>query len=290
MKKCLKCGHVRLPMDQGPIYACPSCGAIYEKVEKALAASSSLVIGQKVDNTTHAAQRPRNRSALEKNTQSRIPWTARNRALVTVGSSFLLLTTLSAISGNPAPFLLSPFLYFLYRKLDAPAERDHLSAYLELAMTKEPDFRITKSLLGLEGKSGILLDEEKRKIMIFEQAGVKYGVYDEINILSCEVIEDGSIVSSTSTGVGKAALGGLAFGAVGLVAGALVGTKESRTKTEISEVYLLLKTNQRSYPIHRVEIFSSSKPISRSEPSVKAALRIAEDASALIALIIKPTE
>ena len=290
MKKCLKCGHVRLPMDKGPTYACPSCGAIYEKVEQALTASSSLAIGKKIDNTTHTAQRPQNKTALVKNTQTQKLWTPRKRALVTVGSSFLLLILLSVISGNPAPFLMSPFLYFLYRKLDAPAERDHLTAYLDLAIMKEPDFTITKSLLGLEGKSGILLDEEKRKIMIFEQGGAKYGVYDEVNILSCEVIEDGSIVSSTSTGVGKAALGGLAFGAVGLVAGALVGTKESRTKTEISEVFLLLKTNQRSYPIHRVELFSSTKPINRSEPGVKAALRIAEDASALIALIIQPNE
>ena len=178
--------------------------------------------------------------------------------------------------------------FFLYKKFNVPFEGDRLSAYLDLALTKEPAFQITKSLIGFEGKSGIFLDEGKRKIVIVEQSGAKFGVYDESDILSCEVVEDGSVVSSTSTGVGKAALGGLAFGPVGLVAGALAGTKESRTKTEISEIFLLLKTNQRSYPIHRVELFNSSKPISRSEPTVKAALRVAEDASALIELIIKP--
>lgn len=251
-------------------------------------ASSALAIRQKTADTTQTTQRSKDQTAVAESTKNRKPWSPRKRALVTVGSSFIALTLLSAMSGNPLLILLSPFLYFLYKKLEAPNKGDRLSAYLDLALTKEPDFRITKSLLGFEGKSGILLDETRRKIMIVEQAGAKFGVYDELNILSCEVIEDGSIVSSTSTGVGKAALGGLAFGAVGLVAGALVGTKESRTKTEISEILLLLKTDQRSYPIHRVEIFNSSKPISRSEPSVKAALRIAEDASALIALIIKP--
>ena len=279
-----------MPMDQGPIYACPSCGAVYEKVEKALAASSSTTITEKVVNADHTSQQPNNPVAAVTRLKPRKSWTPRKRAVVTVGSSLLTLTLLSVIAGNPLPVLLSPFLYFLYKKLDVVTERDCLSTYLDLAITKEPDFRITKSLLGLEGKSAILLDEAKHKVLIVEQAGAKFGMYDEANILSCEVIEDGAIVSTISTGVGKAALGGLAFGAVGLVAGALVGTKESRTKTEISEILLLLKTDQRSYPIHRVELFRATKPINRSNLTAKAALRIAEDASALICLIIRPTK
>jgi len=31
--KCLKCGHVRLLSDAAPDYACPRCGAVYEKLE-----------------------------------------------------------------------------------------------------------------------------------------------------------------------------------------------------------------------------------------------------------------
>lgn len=37
MKNCLKCGYQRLPTDIGPDSACPKCGAIYVKVEVALA-------------------------------------------------------------------------------------------------------------------------------------------------------------------------------------------------------------------------------------------------------------
>lgn len=37
MKNCLKCGHQRLPSDQGSELECPKCGAIYAKVEAALA-------------------------------------------------------------------------------------------------------------------------------------------------------------------------------------------------------------------------------------------------------------
>ena len=275
-------------MDQGPIYACPGCGAIYDKVEKAMIASSPTAIGKKVAATGQAPHSRSNQAIVLKSKSSPIPWTPRKRAMVTVGSCFLFLVALSLIAGNPIAILISPFLYFLYKKLDVPNESYLLSTYLSLAVTKEPEFNITKSLLGLNGKSGILLDETKQKVMIVEQSGAKFGLYDETNILSCEVIEDGTIVSSTSTGIGKAALGGLAFGAVGLVAGALVGTKESRIKTEVSEIFLLLKTDQRSYPIHRVELFSSIKPINISDPAVKTALRIAEDASALITLIIKP--
>ncbi len=37
-KSCLKCGYVRLPSDGEPKYACPKCGAVYEKVQDALRA------------------------------------------------------------------------------------------------------------------------------------------------------------------------------------------------------------------------------------------------------------
>lgn len=38
MKNCLKCGYQRLPTDEGPDTTCPKCGAIYAKVEAAIAA------------------------------------------------------------------------------------------------------------------------------------------------------------------------------------------------------------------------------------------------------------
>ena len=40
-RKCLKCGYERLASDVAPEYECPSCGAIYAKVEAALNKSSS---------------------------------------------------------------------------------------------------------------------------------------------------------------------------------------------------------------------------------------------------------
>jgi uncharacterized membrane protein len=41
-KKCLKCGHQRTAADQGPEWGCPACGAVYAKVEAALAAKQAL--------------------------------------------------------------------------------------------------------------------------------------------------------------------------------------------------------------------------------------------------------
>jgi uncharacterized membrane protein len=41
-KKCLKCGHQRTAADQGPDWGCPACGAVYAKVEAALAARQAL--------------------------------------------------------------------------------------------------------------------------------------------------------------------------------------------------------------------------------------------------------
>jgi len=34
-KQCLKCGYTRTDQDPSPFYPCPSCGAVYEKVEAA---------------------------------------------------------------------------------------------------------------------------------------------------------------------------------------------------------------------------------------------------------------
>jgi len=41
-KKCLKCGHQRTAADTGPEWGCPACGAVYAKVEAALAAKAEL--------------------------------------------------------------------------------------------------------------------------------------------------------------------------------------------------------------------------------------------------------
>ncbi|HMN19851.1 MAG TPA: hypothetical protein PKA16_00500 [Ottowia sp.] len=41
-KKCLKCGHVNPQARGGELEACPSCGAIYSRVEAALAATGHV--------------------------------------------------------------------------------------------------------------------------------------------------------------------------------------------------------------------------------------------------------
>ncbi|MBC3833595.1 hypothetical protein H8K33_18965 [Undibacterium amnicola] len=46
MKNCLKCGHQRLPSDQGSELECPKCGAIYAKVEAALAEKRRVELNQ----------------------------------------------------------------------------------------------------------------------------------------------------------------------------------------------------------------------------------------------------
>jgi uncharacterized membrane protein len=40
-KKCLKCGHRRTATDEGPEWACPSCDAVYAKMEAAAAAKAA---------------------------------------------------------------------------------------------------------------------------------------------------------------------------------------------------------------------------------------------------------
>lgn len=195
---------------------------------------------------------------------------------------------LLSISGNPVPMIFGvfgcPVAYWYFSR---PTEKEIIAACLSLAREVAPKFRMSKYMFGLQRKSGILLDERGKMLMLFEEGGARHGVYPDAAILSFETIEDGETVSSTSTGIGSAALGGLALGGVGLVAGALMGKKEVRTKTELSEVLLKVMVNDRANPIHRVTLFNSPKPVDRKTPEVKSALRVAEDANALLGMLIK---
>jgi len=58
-KKCLKCGYERKELEVAPAYECPSCGAIYAKVEKALERKQRLAPQANTQNQARFRLKPR---------------------------------------------------------------------------------------------------------------------------------------------------------------------------------------------------------------------------------------
>lgn len=66
MKNCLKCGHQRLPSDQGSELECPKCGAIYAKVEAALAEKRRVELSEANTQKNISASKPKTTTSNSK--------------------------------------------------------------------------------------------------------------------------------------------------------------------------------------------------------------------------------
>ncbi|MEY4757249.1 MAG: hypothetical protein RJA34_2147, partial [Pseudomonadota bacterium] len=207
-KQCVKCGYVRSSSETAPEIECPKCGVIYAKVE-------AMAAAEKLSATRSREVKPKITSTPPKKVLGgSVSDEGSKRGLIATGIGFAILLALTIVGNGPIFLIFSPLLYFVYRKFSAPSPERTIARVARLVKESDADFSVTRSLFGLGSQSGILLDEPRKKVFMFEENGQKVGVYNEANVLSCEVVEDGSTVLTTNRGIGKAALGGLAFGGV----------------------------------------------------------------------------
>lgn len=171
------------------------------------------------------------------------------------------------------------------------SEKMVLQQALKLAQQQTPNFTIGRQLLGVKNASGILLDAQHGQFMVFEDHGKRHSILPYAGLMQCEIVEDGHAVSVMSTNRGSqllgAAVGGLAFGGVGAVVGALTGRKTSQGSAMLSELALRLTVEDEITPTFRVVLFSVNKPVAKTSKLAKQAVRSAEDASALIAIVMR---
>lgn len=101
--------------------------------------------------------------------------------------------------------------------------------------------------------------------------------------------------TTTSKGLGSAAVGGLMFGATGAVIGGLGAGSETRSAAQSSEnlcsIDIVIRTDDPQTPLHHVNFWDLPEPgISRHAPYVKELLDTAYRFQALLKKIIEDTD
>lgn len=133
---------------------------------------------------------------------------------------------------------------------------------LESRLSRVPGFTASHLHVGVDGKSAVGIDDRKR-IFCFITCDAGRTVHRLIpydSIIAAEVYEDGSVVSSASRSsqILGAAAGGLAFGVVGALAGAVTG-KRRETPT-VSRIDLRVMVNDMATPTHSVSFLAIDVP------------------------------
>lgn len=120
-----------------------------------------------------------------------------------------------------------------------------------------------QSFIGIKFDSGqfIIGNTGFRKAYLFSE------------VVALEIVKDGASITSTNRGSQAlgAAVGGIALGGVGLLAGALSGSK--RTKERVKELALKITVEDHVSPMHRVTFLNwpGDKGLEASDSTVKTA-------------------
>jgi len=125
---------------------------------------------------------------------------------------------------------------------------------METIVKSLQDFTPTQQVMGVDGKSGIAVDELRKKVCLITNNDntVSQRIISYCDILSVELFEDGTSVTKTvrSSQVGGAVVGGLILGGVGAVIGGLSGKTE--TSGKIKRIDLRLIVNDTKAPLHDI--------------------------------------
>lgn len=161
---------------------------------------------------------------------------------------------------------------------------------LSTAIKEIPDFSASKEIMGKDGFSGIAVDVSRKKICLIKLDGIntKHRVIDYHNIVSSEIIEDGTSVTKTSrtSQVGGAIIGGLAFGGVGALVGGLTGAK--KTSDKVNNIDLQIIVNDPLDPLHKINFLNL--PTGKHSILYKEAIDKAKNWHATVEILIKQAD
>lgn len=111
-----------------------------------------------------------------------------------------------------------------------------------------PDFHASHSFISADGLSGIAVDDEQKKLCLIGDTAA-YKIISYRDLLAFDVIQNGVSVTKTARAsqAATAVLGGLMFGGIGALTGAL--TSKTVTHKKIKGVDLKLTINDITNPI-----------------------------------------
>lgn len=149
-------------------------------------------------------------------------------------------------------------------------------------------FKATQLYVGANLAAAVALDEAQERLCLLESPSreVSYRLVSYRDLLSAELFEDGVTVTKTvrsSQAIG-AIVGGVAFGGVGAVVGALTGRSESETG-KVNYIDLRLVINDTSNPNFDIRFLALKS--SRDGLLYKQAMQQARHWHSLVAVLIK---
>lgn len=180
----------------------------------------------------------------------------------------VILIVISLIKATSDPYKAG--ISYLNRRFPFPVDFD--GNYIEPLLAD----KIIE--LSNDGHSKLLVSSTKKQFQIVcDKKHSKIFSYQDI--IEYEIRSNNEILVSSDTrtrkGVGKAIVGGLLFGGVGMVAGAIAGNSKSKTvssQTEVTHFTLVIRVNDIARPAFCVELES---------------LQVAEDAASTLAIICR---
>lgn len=218
------------------------------------------------------------------------------RGLIIAGVTFMVMFAVMIKDSNVVMACVTGLTFSIFGYLIGSRVTDELVLQQALGVAQEhiPAFTVDRHLIGVGSESGILLDQRNNSFLVFDNFGKRHSVLPESAMMACDVIEDGATVSTITTSrtsqLAGAAVGGLVFGGIGAVVGALSGKKKSVSRNDLSEISLRLTVADRTNPVYRITLFKVAKPVLKSSAQGRKAIRSAEDAEGLLQIIMQQSQ
>ena len=163
---------------------------------------------------------------------------------------------------------------------------------LNSAIDAQRDFSDSQRVFSVDRRTGILIDEKRKKLGLFTKAGDSYhiNVIPYRDVLCSEVFEDGLSVTSTNRGsqVGGALIGGLALGGVGAIIGGLSG--KTTSKNTIQRIDVRITINSTSSPIFDLNFLNESAGVGKDSEGYKSASNSARRWQGVLSAVIRQAD
>ena len=175
-----------------------------------------------------------------------------------------------------------------------------------------PDFQSSKIMMGVDKKSGVAVDESRRKVCLVTvrdalermrsgQEPNKSGLFIDMSstelsgkvithkdLLSVEIFQDGDSITKTTrmSQVGAALVGNFFLGPTGAVIGAL--TSKKKTTGLVSQIALRIMINDSGTPLHDVVFLNVETK--KDSPTYKAAIELARNWHGTLEVFIRQSD